>query len=181
MKSYGSSASGLQCAWGSDLDTRIPRPKMPKQALPDSVRKNLGFKGERKASRRFSDNFEIAPEVHATKGGMEAKAYLKMKSGVPMSTRTSGLAAQRNGSMGGAVGGGAAKELHRQQMKLQWKEREGQQLGVVRRQQQQRRDSNNGMAVKSQQMGFGEISHHHAADGRQRAKHQPGPGMGSWR
>ena len=28
------SKSGLQCSHGSELDTKIPRPKMPKTALP---------------------------------------------------------------------------------------------------------------------------------------------------
>ena len=96
MKSFGSSASGLQCSWGSDLDTQIPRPKMPKSALPDSVRKNLGL-SERKSSKRFSEKFEVDSAVHLTKGGQEAKQFLKMKSGVPMSTRTSGLVKMQGG------------------------------------------------------------------------------------
>lgn len=84
----------------SDLDTRIPRMKMPKQALPDSVRASLGFKGERSGSKRFASNtVEAAAEVHRTKGGMEAKKYLKMKSGVPMSIRTSGLGQKHGGRM----------------------------------------------------------------------------------
>ena len=118
MKSFGCSASGLQCSWGSDLDTRIPRPKMPKQALPESVRRNLGFNSERKGSRRFSsDKFVIAQEVHRTKGGQEAKAYLKMKSGVPMSVRTSGLV-QMQGRQPLLRGNQGRQQLHQQQQQL---------------------------------------------------------------
>ena len=75
---------------------------MPKQALPDSIRTKLGFKDQRKASTRFgdSDQVQVNDAVHYTKGGQEAKAYLKMKSGVPMSTRTSGLVKLQNSSVG---------------------------------------------------------------------------------
>jgi hypothetical protein len=145
---------------------------MPKQALPDSVRKNLGFNDSRKSSKRFSDSFEIAPEVHSTKGGMEAKAYLKMKSGVPMSTRTSGLVAMRNGSIGGGVGGMAAKGLHEQQKRMQQKENGNQQLMVVKRQQAQQAKQRAAYGVKTSECGFGDISYNHAQDGRQRAKFQ---------
>lgn len=110
---------------------------MPKQALPESVRKSLGLKDKRSSSKRFNnDSIEIAAEVHRTKGGTEAKAYLKMKSGVPMSIRTSGLA-QSNGGRGvtgidmskKAFGGGGAKQRRSQPQE---------QLAVIRRQQQRR-------------------------------------------
>jgi len=97
MRSYGSSASGLQCSWGSDLDTRIPRPKCPKSALPDSVRQSLGL-AKRKSSKRYADEFIPDSAVHSTKGGQLAKNFTKMKSGVPMSTRTAGLQKQVGGS-----------------------------------------------------------------------------------
>ena len=164
---------------------------MPKQALPDSVRKNLGFNDSRKASKRFSDSFEIAPEVHVTKGGMEAKAYLKMKSGVPMSTRTSGLVAMRNGGTGGSVGGQAAKELHEQQKRMLQKENRGQQLMVVKRKQAQQAQQRAAYGVKTSECAFGDIDYNHAQDGRQRSKfqlnrgnnrqQQPQIGGGTWR
>ena len=44
-------AGGLICSHGSDLDTRIPRAKMPKSALPQSLRIKLGF--EKKNPRSY--------------------------------------------------------------------------------------------------------------------------------
>ena len=80
------------------MDTLIPRPKMPKQALPDSIRKKLGFTAPRPESKHFlnSDVVEISREIYETKGGQEARQYLKMKSGVAMSERTSGAARTRH-------------------------------------------------------------------------------------
>lgn len=103
MRSYGSSASGLQCSWGSDLDTKIPRPKCPKQALPDSVRKNLGLKKRDSSSKRFAEEFAPDSRVHQTKGGQLAKNFTKMKSGVPMSVRTSGLQKAKTGGITGSA------------------------------------------------------------------------------
>ena len=120
---------------------------MPKQALPDSVRKSLGFNNKRSASKRFGDddNIQIAPEVHSSKGGMEAKAYLKMKSGVAMSERTSGLVKMRNGMAAGSAG---AKDGHMQQLQRQQKQNNNdQQLAVVRR--QMKRESSSGAVVTS--------------------------------
>ena len=37
LKHFGASGSGLRCSHGSDLDTRIARPKQPKTALPLSL------------------------------------------------------------------------------------------------------------------------------------------------
>ena len=43
---YGQSASGLHCSWGSDLDTHIPRAKLPPSALPPEVRAKLKLGGQ---------------------------------------------------------------------------------------------------------------------------------------
>ena len=153
MKSFGTSASGLQCAWGSDLDARIPRPKMPKQALPDSVRRSLGFKNKRISSGRFADKLEIANEIHHTKGGREAKAYLKMKSGVPMSVRTSGLV-QMQGRTPGMNLNPATEGLRRSST--------SQQLAVIRRQEErnQRRMSGGGggASLPMREINMGEVN-----------------------
>jgi hypothetical protein len=174
MKSFGSSASGLQCSWGSDLDTRIPRPKMPKQALPDSVRKNLGFKDKRRSSCRFADKLEISNEIHRTKGGQEAKAYLKMKSGVPMSIRTSGLVQMQGRTPGmmlnPATEGGARSSST------------GQQLAVVRRHENRNRrrlsGSMGGKGLPMREMGMGEV---HLNRLGKREKYKPPQGPGVWR
>jgi hypothetical protein len=107
----------------TDMDSKIPRPKMPKQALPDSVRRNLGLTDKRKDSKRFGnqDTTQIHSSVGDTKGGMEAKQYLKMKSGVPMSLRTSGLVKLQNSHVGfGRPGKGSQqiKEDHREQQSM---------------------------------------------------------------
>jgi len=153
---------------------------MPKQALPDSVRKQLGMKDERKSSKRFSDNFEIAPEVGRTKGGQDAKVYLKMKSGVPMSTRTSGLTQMRNSSIGASAGSVGAKEMHARQLQQQQGSNQNQQHMVVKRQQQ--RAMKQQQAVPTSEMGFGEISYNHDSTNKQREKfklnrsvNKPGP------
>jgi hypothetical protein len=59
---YGSSASGLQCAWGSDLDMRIPRQKLPKCALPPDVRANmkLGTRENRGKQDKAEDGLAYA-------------------------------------------------------------------------------------------------------------------------
>ena len=44
---------------------------------------------ERRSSKRFVDSFEVSEEVHRTKGGKEAKKYLRMRSGVHISNRFS--------------------------------------------------------------------------------------------
>ena len=44
-------AGGLVCSHGSDLDTRIPRAKIPSSALPPEVRAKMGLK-PRKPRRR---------------------------------------------------------------------------------------------------------------------------------
>lgn len=40
---YGTTASGLQCSWGSKLDETVPRAKKPSRALPPELREKLGF------------------------------------------------------------------------------------------------------------------------------------------
>lgn len=51
---YGSSKSGLQAKWGSDLDCQIQRPKVPKTALPSDVRMQLGLKKRLKLLKESS-------------------------------------------------------------------------------------------------------------------------------
>ena len=46
---YGQSASGLHCSWGSGLDERIPRAKLPPSALPPEVRAKLKLGGQTEA------------------------------------------------------------------------------------------------------------------------------------
>lgn len=129
------SSGGLICSHGSDLDMRIPRAKMPSRALPDCLRKKLGFgKGKdpnRRASApggRFDDSVAkeaeqaAADEAYRTAGAgvlvpREAvnghyaagsqKHFLKRGSGVPMSRRASRVA-QTNQGMEERVSEGVA-------------------------------------------------------------------------
>ena len=52
---FGASGSGLRCSHGSDLDTRIPRPKQPKTALPPGLRKKMGLAPRREEDSSASD------------------------------------------------------------------------------------------------------------------------------
>lgn len=103
MPAYGSSASGLQCSWGSDLDMKIPRQKAPPRALPDCIRKKLvGVKAEPSGG----DDGSVA--VYQAGGGVLQpressngeyragcqKNFLRRHTGVAMSERTSGYARQ---------------------------------------------------------------------------------------
>ena len=84
------SASGLVCAHGSHMDQNIPRPKMPKSALPPELRRKMGFKprdGEHDTAIYTAGSGVLLPVGSGVDG-----TFLKKNSSVPMSKRTSGLA-----------------------------------------------------------------------------------------
>lgn len=86
------SKSGLQCRHGSELDTKIPRPKMPKTALPPELRKKMGLK-PRKADEDNNDTiWRAGSGVLAKTGSGRDGTFLKRRSGAPMSQRASALA-----------------------------------------------------------------------------------------
>jgi hypothetical protein len=85
------SATGLMCSHGSQMDEKIPRPKMPKSALPPELRRKMGFE-PRKGESDENNIYQPGSGVLAPVGSGKDGSYLKMKSGVPMSYRTSGLA-----------------------------------------------------------------------------------------
>ena len=63
------SSGGLMCSHGSDLDSRIPRAKMPSRALPDCLRSKMGFKkGKEQAARRNGHSKEDADVLYRTPG-----------------------------------------------------------------------------------------------------------------
>jgi hypothetical protein len=84
---YGTSTSGLICSHGSELDTRIPRPKLPKTALPSVLRKKLGLKprGEGKGEVEDEDDVIWKPGsgVLAAAGSAPDGKFLKRRSGMP--------------------------------------------------------------------------------------------------
>ena len=88
------SASGLMCSHGSELDTRIPRAKMPKTALPPELRRKMGLQ-----PRRSDESKENAGEIWQAGSGVLRRvgsgrdgSFLKRGSGVPMSQRASKFA-----------------------------------------------------------------------------------------
>ena len=86
------SKSGLQCRHGSELDTKIPRPKQPKTALPPELRRKMGLK-PRKADEGNDDTiWRAGSGVLAKTGSGRDGTFLKRRSGVPMSQRASALA-----------------------------------------------------------------------------------------
>lgn len=80
--------SGLTCSHGSELDTKIPRPKMPKTALPPDIRKKLGF-SKRIIGDENIDIWKAGSGVLTKVGSGRDGNYLKKGSGEPMSIRTS--------------------------------------------------------------------------------------------
>jgi len=98
---YGQSASGLQCSWGSDLDTRIPRAKLPPSALPPEVRAKLKLGGLKHAgghADKDAAGLAYKPgggclEPRASDNGQYKagcqKNFLRRGSGVPASERCS--------------------------------------------------------------------------------------------
>jgi hypothetical protein len=88
------SSTGLICSHGSHMDEKIPRPKMPKTALPPELRRKLGF--QPRAQDENTDIYKAGSGVLKPKGSGNDGSYLKMKSSIPMSQRTSGLAKMQN-------------------------------------------------------------------------------------
>jgi len=112
MVGFGASSSGLQCSWGSTLDERIPRAKMPKSALPPDVRAKLGFKRKVKGDENGGDSYwkpgfgnnEVVRGKSDTYHAGNQRKFLKRGSGKAMSARASRAAQLRNS--GRAVLGG---------------------------------------------------------------------------
>ena len=92
------SASGLMCSHGSELDTKIPRPKMPKTALPPELRKKMGF--AKRANEEDSTIWKPGSGVLAPTGSAPDGTFLKRRSGAPMSQRASALAQQQGVGIG---------------------------------------------------------------------------------
>jgi hypothetical protein len=86
------SASGLQCSHGSDLDTKIPRPKMPKSALPPELRKAMGLKPRSENDENEGTIWTAGSGVLAPTGSAPDGKFLKRGSGCAMSQRASALA-----------------------------------------------------------------------------------------
>lgn len=89
------SKSGLQCSHGSELDVKIPRPKMPSTALPPELRKKLGLPPRKQEVNTDSTIWTPGSGVLAKVGSGRDGTFLKRRSGVPMSERASALA-QKN-------------------------------------------------------------------------------------
>ena len=105
------SASGLVCSAGSTLDFKIPRAKMPKSALPDSVRRKMGLKPRKERARDVRLGRAAGPTAHSNAGAGVVKQrtskdgkyaagcqknFLKRGTGVAMSSRASRLAQQQS-------------------------------------------------------------------------------------
>ena len=103
------SASGLICSHGSDLDMRIPRAKVPKSALPQSLRRKLGFEKKRPLAQqkhsRYSEETDpytaganVLKPRESNDGNYSAgcqKNFLRRGSGAAMSYRASRKAQQQ--------------------------------------------------------------------------------------
>ena len=97
LKHFGASGSGLRCSHGSDLDTRIARPKQPKTALPPSLRRKMGLAPRKEEDEAASEAiYKAGAGVLKPTGSAPDGTYLKRNSGVPASQRASALA-QRSG------------------------------------------------------------------------------------
>ncbi len=83
------SNSGLVCSHGSELDTLIPRPKMPKCALPPELRRKMGLAPRKEETAEENKLYEAGAGVLAKVGSGRDGSFLKRRSGVPMSERTS--------------------------------------------------------------------------------------------
>jgi hypothetical protein len=82
------------------MDEKIPRPKMPKTALPPELRRKLGFQPRKEEAEGSYDIYKAGSGVLAPVGSGKDGAYLKMKSSIPMSHRTSGHARMTGASSG---------------------------------------------------------------------------------
>lgn len=80
---YGTSTSGLTCSHGSELDTRIPRPKLPKTALPSVLRKKLGLKPRKEEEEEDDVIWKPGSGVLAAAGSAPDGKFLKRRSGMP--------------------------------------------------------------------------------------------------
>ena len=97
LKHFGASGSGLRCSHGSDLDTRIARPKQPKTALPPSLRRKMGLAPRKEEDEAASEAlYKAGAGVLKPTGSAPDGTYLKRNSGVPASQRASALA-QKSG------------------------------------------------------------------------------------
>lgn len=90
--------SGLVCSHGSMLDNSIPRPKMPKTALPQCLRKKMGF--EPRNGDDDTDIYKPGNGVLQAAGSAPDGSFLKRRSGAPMSQRASALAQQTKTNTG---------------------------------------------------------------------------------
>lgn len=94
------SATGLMCSHGSHMDEKIPRPKMPKTALPPELRRKMGLAPRVEESAGGYEIYQAGSGVLKPVGSGKDGSYLKMKSSIPMSHRTSGFA-KMNGTYQG--------------------------------------------------------------------------------
>lgn len=95
------SATGLVCSHGSHMDEKIPRPKMPKTALPPELRRKMGLRPRREESESTYEIYKPGSGVLAPVGSGKDGSYLKMKSSIPMSHRASAFARMSGQSQGG--------------------------------------------------------------------------------
>lgn len=93
---------GLRASHGSDLDMRIPRAKLPKRALPDSLRRKIKGVSPNDICPAESDDhmYKAGNGVLAAAGSAPDGKFLKRGSGVPMSHRASALAQARGDAAG---------------------------------------------------------------------------------
>ena len=82
------------------MDEKIPRPKMPKTALPPELRRKLGLEPRAENDPAAANIYSAGSGVLKPVGSGKDGSYLKMKSSIPMSQRTSGLARMQGHSQG---------------------------------------------------------------------------------
>ncbi len=96
---FARTAGGLVCSHGSDLDTRIPRAKVPSSALPPEIRAKMGLKPRRqlrRKSRGGADPYAAGAGVLQPRASTDGKYragcqrnFLRRGSGKAMSARAS--------------------------------------------------------------------------------------------
>lgn len=81
--------------YNRELDIKIPRTRVPKRALPASLRQKMGLKVDKK---EIEDEviYKAGGGVLTTVGSGRDGTFLKMKSGKSMSERASRLAQQKS-------------------------------------------------------------------------------------
>jgi hypothetical protein len=67
------------------MDEKIPRPVMPKTALPPELRKKMGLKPRKEEEESSYDIYKPGSGVLAPVGSGKDGTFLKMKSSVPKS------------------------------------------------------------------------------------------------